>query len=263
MEVGLIHLVMSTSNVAHSANPTAAVRAVPTGPVELGQAITKLLQDREKPLRILKTFSNVTTVSRQMLAGVQNKVNLHTQIKDADIQLEYLFTEWLDCCGKSEAELEEQSDPLRPSLIAAKFNESGEVLDKTDEAFKSIKEKYPAKQEVIDYLDFVDKPVKAGSSEGSLSSQKSPSVTVALGKGEEYVKAKLPKLKTEIKTRFLSVKKKFAEAKVISEHQLNQVPKQLENLEAKLDDDSPFENLLKDAYSFPDYDKAEIAEHEE
>ena len=50
---------------------------------------------------------------------------------------------------------------------------------------------------------------------------------------------------------------------MISEHQLNQVPKQLENLEAKLDDDSPFENLLKDAYSFPDYDKAEIAEHEE
>ena len=70
----------------------------------------------------------------------------------------------------------------------------------------------------------------------------------------------MPKLKTKIKRRFLSVKKKFAEAKVISEHQLNQVPKQLENLEAKLDDDSPFENLLKDAYSFPDY---EIAEHEE
>jgi len=41
------------------------------------------------------------------------------------------------------------------SLIAAKFNESGEVLDKA------------AKQEVIDYLDFVGKPVKAGSREGS------------------------------------------------------------------------------------------------
>ena len=41
---------------------------------------------------------------------------------------------------------------------------------------------------------------------------------------------------------------------------LNQVPKQLENLEANLDDDSPFENLMKDAYSFLDY---EIAEHEE
>ena len=38
MEVGLIHLVMSTSNVAHNANPTAAVQTVPTGPVELGQA---------------------------------------------------------------------------------------------------------------------------------------------------------------------------------------------------------------------------------
>ena len=70
-------------------------------------------------------------------------------------------------------------------------------------------------------------------------------MTVALGKGEQYVKAKLPKLKTEIKTRFLSFKKKFEEAKDISEHQLKQVHEQLQNLKAKLDDDSPFENLLE------------------
>ena len=87
------NLMMSTSNATNNASPSVAAAA--QGPVELGEAIAKLLQDREKPLRILKTFSNVTTVSRQMLAGVQNKVNVYTQIKDSEVQLEYLYSGWL------------------------------------------------------------------------------------------------------------------------------------------------------------------------
>ena len=119
-------LKMSTSNVDKSSSSAAteAAKGVPTGPVELGEAIAKVLLDREKPLRILKTFSNVTTVSRQILAGVQNKVNVYTQINDSEVQLDYLYSEWLDCCGKSPEELEKQSDPLRPSLLAAKFDET-------------------------------------------------------------------------------------------------------------------------------------------
>ena len=86
-------LKMSTSNVDKTGSSAAeAAKGGPTGPVELGEAITKVLLDREKPLRILKTFSNVTTVSRQMLAGVQNKVNVYTQIKDSEVQLEYLYS---------------------------------------------------------------------------------------------------------------------------------------------------------------------------
>ena len=67
-------LVMPTSN--GNTESIAAKEAV-KGPVELGEAISKLLVDREKPLRILKTFSNTAAVSRQMLAGVQNKVNVY------------------------------------------------------------------------------------------------------------------------------------------------------------------------------------------
>ena len=141
--------------------------------------------------------------------------------------------------------------------MAVKFAESGDILDKVKEAFKGIKEMYSDKQVVIDYLDFVDTPLKSG--DGSDISDKVTSVTVALGKGEEYVKAKLPKLKTEVEERFSSVKNKFEESEEMSKHQLNQIQKQLENLEAKLADDSPFEKLLKDAYSFPDYDRNDIA----
>ena len=43
---------------------------------QMKAAIEKILIDRQKPLRILKEFSKRSSVSRQALAGVANKVNL-------------------------------------------------------------------------------------------------------------------------------------------------------------------------------------------
>ena len=149
-------------------------------------------------------------MSRQALAGVQSKVNLRTEVIDLDIQLESLYSEWVLICGKTEDELEEASDPIRPSLIEASFEESGSVLDKVDEVFKGIKAQYPDKQQVIDYLDFVDKPLKEQSKEQANSGG---SETVTSGRGDDYVKAKLPKLKKEIETRFKSSKDKFEKEK--------------------------------------------------
>ena len=39
------------------------------------------------------------------------------------------------------------------------LDKSGEILDKVEEVFKNIKQKYPDKQVVIDHLDFVDSPL--------------------------------------------------------------------------------------------------------
>ena len=58
-------------------------------------AIIALLLEREKPVRLLKTFANVTVVSRQMLAGLQNKVALYVQLKDLDTKLDLLHSECL------------------------------------------------------------------------------------------------------------------------------------------------------------------------
>ena len=223
--------------------------------------IIKLLADREKPIRILKQFASATVISRQMLAGVQNKVSLRNQLKDFDTRLDYLYSEWLDSLNVKPDQLETQVDELKPSLIAIKFDESGDVLDNVDIAFKAIKEKYGDKQEVIDYLDFIDKPVKVFSRDPSpVASDKSPSISVAVGKGEEYVRTKFPKLIAEVESRFKTIKEKFSDAENMTENRT--VSRQLENLESKIDDKSPFENLLKDAYSFPEFDKADIEKYE-
>ena len=229
-------------------------------------AINKNLEDRKKPLRLLNTFASCNSVSRQMLAAVQNKVTLYTAVKDLDTQLEYLYSEFLDCCGLDNEQLEAQSHELRPSLVAEKFNESGEIIDTVEAAFKLIKQSYPDKQSVIDHLDFIDIGISQNRikpSCGSDVSDQDSSISVALGKGEEYLKSKLPKLKDEVEKRFSAVKTKYEEGKNLSENQLKQIRKQLESLEAKVGDDSPLENLLKDAYGISNFDRKEINNYED
>ena len=54
------------------------------GPDTIRAEIVKILADRQKPLRLLRTFSSFTVISRQMLVGVKNKVGLYNQVKDLD-----------------------------------------------------------------------------------------------------------------------------------------------------------------------------------
>ena len=224
---------------------------------QMKAAIEKILIDRQKPLRILKEFSKRSSVSRQALAGVANKVTLRQQIVDLDTQLDSKYYEWLDCCDKTSEDLESSDDPLRPSLIASKFEESGEILDKVDDLFKQIKGQYPEKQVVVDYLDFIDKAVNEKTTEIPLHTHKSTSE--GSSRGEEYIKAKLPKIRRDVDTKFQTIKSNFDSVDSSSEHALSQILKQLESLLAKVDDDSTFEKLLKDAYDFPELD---VTEHE-
>ena len=124
--------------------------------------INNAIVEREKIVRILKRYANASaSVSRQMLAGLQNKVTLYYRLKELDKCLDKLHTDWLDTLAESDIEkLETENDPLRPSLILSKFDESGEVIDNVESTFKKIKETYPDKQDVIDYLEFIEKPLK-------------------------------------------------------------------------------------------------------
>ena len=229
------------------------------------EAMKKIIEERVKPMRILAEFSKKTVVSRKMLAGIQSTVTIFTQLKDSDARFSILHSDWLDCCGKNEEQLEEEQNPLRPSEIDPKFEASGAVLDNAEEVFKLIKQQYPSKVEVIDYLDFVDKlpgPVnKGGSVLGSQSDNRSE--TAGLGKGEQYVKDKIPKLKSEFESRFQVVKENFESEKATSEHSLQQLYMKLQDLERKLEEDSLFENLLKELYLIPDLDQEEFRKHEE
>ena len=237
---------------------------LPTGPDEIKAELNKLIDDRAKPLRILNLFAKKGPVSRQMLTAVQNKVALYNEVKDLDIRLDYLHSEFLDCCGQTPEQLNEANDPLSPNKIEEKFTESGDILDRVEETFRAIKNAHPDKQVVIDHLEFLDKTEnlnKTGAD--SIGSQESNPLSCAVGRGEEYIKGKLPKFRTDMDSKFETLKEKFESADNLTEHQLNQILKQLEHLETKIADDSPFEKLLQDAYNVPTFDRAEITVYED
>ena len=231
-----------------------------TDPAVLKQQILNILKQREEPLKLLENFTMNVVISRSKLTGLQNRVSYYNKLKDLDVKLDHFHAKWILYCGLSEEDLEKES--LGQAAIEAKLTESGEVIDKAEEMFEKIKVQYPERREVIDFLDFIEKPIAKNQVEKEDLDNVSPSVTVNFGRGMEYLQDKLPSLKTEVETRFKNLQEKF-EAENISERNLKQLYKQLESLEEKLDDKSPFEQLLKDAYSCPDYDRNEIHQHKE
>ena len=59
--------------------------------------MNSVIVEREKIVRILKRYANTSaSVSRQMLAGLQNKVSMYYQLKESDKCLDKLHTDWLD-----------------------------------------------------------------------------------------------------------------------------------------------------------------------
>ena len=117
---------------------------------------------------------------------------------------------WILYCGKTDEEL--LGHPLSQLAVDTMLEQSGNIIDRAEELFVKIKVQYPNKKEVIDYLDFVDKPVENNQEDKGSSdsySHRSQSVTVNLGRGVEYLKAKLPALKAEVDTRYKSLQEKF------------------------------------------------------
>ena len=169
----------------------------------LATALSDLRKRRDKPRKRLLAFSSVTGATRRMLNELGAIVTLFRDLKDIEKDVSAKYSEWLLVCGKNEADLEAEDNPLKPSVIDEEIEDVGKLVDKVEEAFKLVKQQYPEKQEVIDYLDFIDMaPIQLDL--GRSQHQRSPSNSnvsepAALGGGEEYLRAKIPILKRRLK----------------------------------------------------------------
>ena len=230
----------------------------------LATRIDDCIDNRAELLKYVESFSKKGKVSRKMLDALQEKVSDYDKLVDYDSRLAIDHDNWLVCCGVTEEQLEQESHRLRPSVIDPLFDHSGEIKDKVKELFKTIKEQYPKEQKVIDYLDFID--VRPTTLDGidvtrsRVGSGGSRSETVGVGRGEDYIKKKLPKLKKEIIEKFDDVQDNFEdETKNSTVASLNDASRKLEGLMKKLGD---FEMLLREFFSIPDIDEADFDEHE-
>ena len=211
----------------------------------LAKLLTELRLKRDKPKRRLLAFSNVTGVSRRMLNEIGVIVNLYRDLKDIEKSISQTYSEWLLVCGKTEEQLENESHLLRPSLIDQEIDDIGNLIDKVEATFKSVKQQYPDKQEIIDYLDFVDSVPKQRDSAHLSPTRSGSSESAALGKGKQYLQKKIPILKKEVENRYENIKQQFDSNIYSTEGSLHDALKKLEALESKISEDSTFKNYFE------------------
>ena len=215
-------------------------------------------------LTAITPFSTKTVVTRKMLNTLAPMVNKFTTLQDFEKSFALLHDDWLLYCAISEEQLEAEEHHLRPSVVEADMETVGDLLDKAKEVFKMIKDKYPREQVVIDQLDFVDSGHDlvdkggGGSDNGSRVSD-----SIALGRGPEYAKEHIPKLKMKLEKEFTVVKEKFDEGRYTSIAQMNEAYKLLEEIKIKLSSEtSKFEKLMMDLNLLPGSED-DIASNEE
>ena len=201
-----------------------------------------LLTENDLAKKELQVFSKITNVTRRCLANVGHLVSNYYRLKDAEAKLAKVHSRFLIYCGKSEEALESENHALKSSYADSIFDEWGEILDNCKIAFKLVKDKYPESDMVVNYLDFVDGKTVATKVEkdGSVGSFNS-SESAVVGKGEDYVKKKVPKIKKEIEDRFSILSDNFHSGKTTSLEGLKELCSKLENLEEKLSDSGSFE----------------------
>ena len=229
----------------------------------LANALTELRKRRVKPKKRLLAFSSVTGVSRRMLNELGVIVSLYREVKDIEREISDKYSEWLIVCGKDETVLEDENNPLKPSVMDKEIEDMGELVDKVEEAFKLVKNQYSEKQEVIDYLDFVEavpKQLELGGLQHQSPAGSAVSESAALGRGEQYLRTKIPILKTEIENRYGVVKEQFEAKSYTTENALQDAIKKLEIIDKKITEESTFEKLLRELFEFS---KEEFNQHEE
>ena len=226
---------------------------------DLASSIVIGLEDREDLLKYVRPFAKKENVTRLMVDNLRKEVENYNKLDDLDTRIAENYSDWLVCCGKSSEELEGDNHAWKPSVMEPKFDTSGEIKDKVLVVFRKIKEQYPKHQKVINYLDFIDiGPVPGfgggGGSEGGRSE------TVGAGKGDEYVKRKIPRLKKEVEDRFAAVKKQ-SEDEDSSLFSLKEISKRLDAMGDKLEKD--FDLLLREYFTIAGVEQREVEEEEE
>ena len=219
----------------------------------LEQKIAQVKKGREGLIPALTSFSSKTIVTRKMLNTLVPMVNKFTILQDYEKSYALHHDDWLLYCGSNEDQLEAEEHHLRPSIVEADMETVGDLLDKAKEVFKMIKDKYPREQVVIDQLDFVDSSHDLVDKGGGSENGSKCSDSIALGRGPEYAKEHIPKLKLKLEKEFTAVKEKFDEGKYTTVVQMNEAYKLLEEIKMKLSSDSSkFEKLMLDLSQLPD-----------
>ena len=214
---------------------------------DLRQRVEDTLSIREEPYKVLKQFISKNKISRLTLETLQKLTSDYHKLEELDSQLAVDYTSWLSLVD--EQALEDSADALASTKVEALFEEFGEVKDKVVELFTTLAKQYPEHHKVKEYLKFLPQhdiqnlPPLPKSSASSVS-----------GRGEAYVKAKIPKIQNSVEDAFASFESVFAETPDKRSIRIEDIERLLSDLERKIAVDSAYDKFLRELFEFEDTD---------
>ena len=220
---------------------------------KLSETITKSLKGRAKHYKVTKPFAEKVSITRQDLLLLDNVVKSYDALLEIDRKLAVDHAAWITVCGKTSEQLDQENHKFSPKNMTDLFEQYCEVSDKVEEQFKQILIQFPEKTDVKTFLSKF-KENTSTVRDFDLNSQCS-------GKGADYAKQKIPKLKDEITQEY---------ERVSSENDLgagSQVPleslvESLDRLYKILDVDGKLDHLIRELEESDDVEDQVVAGYE-
>ena len=223
------------------------------------ERISDGLKARSKFYKLTKPFAEKTVVTRRDLLLLEGCVASYDSLKVKDKRLALDYQSWLSSCGKSVEDLENEKHKYRPSEFEPLLDQYCEVSDKVEEQFYKILSQYPNKAEVVASLSkFRKEPVPDLSINKELDDLDLKSV--CSGRGAEYAKNKLPKIKEEISAELIKEEYKDMDSK--RETDRGDLVDKLNRMFKILDVDGKFDKLLRELEEAEDISVEDAEDYE-
>ena len=210
----------------------------------LRQSVLDIIEDRSATYEAVKYFVT-RRVNRLTLETLEKHTSDYHKLDEFDSQLATEYTAWVS--KVNEDDLETAEDLLAPSKIEALFEEYGATKDKAVEMFTQIAQAFPDHIKVKEHLKFLKSEVSALLLPLPPSSSSSVS-----GKGETYVKGKIPKIEAAVQAELDALQTNLAKSVEQRSLSLGDIEKGVTKLERKIGEDSAFDKLLRELHGFED-----------
>ena len=165
-------------------------------------------------------------------------------LKVIDKKLAMDHQSWISGCGKTVEELEIERHKYSPSQFGPLLDQYCDVSDKVEEQFEKILFQYPNKVEVVTTLSRFK---KASDVVSSITKDIDFDLKSACsGKGADYAKSKLPKIKEEISNEYNRIENEFVNLDLKGKPDSEDLAESLNRMFKILDVDGKFDKLLRE-----------------
>ena len=120
---------------------------------QLVKIMTDYMEGRTEHFGLTKSFSKKETFTRAVLQRLETYVTSYNAWKEIDGNLASTHLKWLQVCGKTEKDLEDENHIFKPSTVDNLLIEASEVGEQAEKQFLKVMDQFPDRVEVSTHLN--------------------------------------------------------------------------------------------------------------